>query len=55
MKLLTTLFKIQSGEIFLNDLNYKKDLKEIRKNLGYLPQNFCKRFIDYCNFFCFDF
>lgn len=40
MKLLTTLFKIQSGEIFLNDLNYKKDLKEIRKNLGYLPQNF---------------
>lgn len=40
MKLLTTLFEIQQGEIYLNDLNYKKNLKEIRKNIGYLPQDF---------------
>lgn len=40
MKLLATLFSIQGGDIFLNDFNYKKDLKEIRKRLGYLPQDF---------------
>ncbi|SFB30356.1 ABC transporter ATP-binding protein [Clostridium frigidicarnis] len=40
MKLLTTLFSIQSGEICLNDLNYKKDLNKVRNNIGYLPQNF---------------
>lgn len=40
MKLITTLFSIQKGEIFLNDLNYKKDLKQIRKSIGYLPQDF---------------
>ncbi|MBU3100066.1 MULTISPECIES: ABC transporter ATP-binding protein [Clostridium] len=40
LKLLTTLFAIQGGDIFLNDLNYKKDLKEVRKNIGYLPQDF---------------
>jgi len=40
LKLLTTLFSIQSGEVFLNDLNYKKNLKEVRKNIGYLPQDF---------------
>lgn len=40
MKLLTTLFSIQSGEIYLDDLNYKKDLNKVRKNIGYLPQNF---------------
>lgn len=40
MKLLTTLFSIQSGEICLDDLNYKKDLNKVRKNIGYLPQNF---------------
>lgn len=40
MKLLATLFSIQGGDIFLNDYNYKKDLKEIRKRIGYLPQDF---------------
>lgn len=40
MKLLTTLFKIQSGEIFLNDLDYNKDLGKVRKSIGYLPQDF---------------
>ncbi len=40
MKLLATLFSIQSGEIYLNDLDYKKCLKQVRKKLGYLPQNF---------------
>ncbi|MBU3173526.1 ABC transporter ATP-binding protein [Clostridium estertheticum] len=40
LKLLTTLFVIQGGDIFLNDLNYKKDLKEVRKTIGYLPQDF---------------
>jgi len=40
MKLITTLFSIQGGDIFLNGLDYKKDLKEVRKNIGYLPQDF---------------
>jgi ABC-type multidrug transport system ATPase subunit len=40
MKLLTTLFSVQGGDIFLNNLNYKKDLKEVRKKIGYLPQDF---------------
>lgn len=40
MKIITTLFSIQSGDIYLNDLDYKKDLSAIRKSLGYLPQDF---------------
>ena len=40
MKLITTLFKGEDGEIFLNDLSYKKDIKEVRKSIGYLPQDF---------------
>ncbi|APC39117.1 ABC transporter ATP-binding protein [Clostridium estertheticum] len=40
LKLLTTLFAIQDGEISLNNLNYKKDLKDVRKTIGYLPQEF---------------
>lgn len=40
MKLITTLFAIQKGDIFLNDLNYKKDLSKVREKLGYLPQEF---------------
>ncbi|MBX4264948.1 ABC transporter ATP-binding protein [Clostridium estertheticum] len=40
LKLLTTLFAIQDGDIFLNNLNYKKDLKDVRKTIGYLPQDF---------------
>ena len=40
IKLISTLFSIQSGEIHLNDFDYKGKLKDIRKNIGYLPQNF---------------
>ncbi|MBU3208163.1 ABC transporter ATP-binding protein [Clostridium algidicarnis] len=40
MKLITTLFSIQSGDVYLNDLDYKKDLSAVRRNLGYLPQDF---------------
>lgn len=40
MRLLTTLFSLQNGEIALNNLDYKKNIKEVRKELGYLPQNF---------------
>lgn len=40
MKILTTLFSIQKGQVLLNGLDYNKDLKEIRNNLGYLPQDF---------------
>lgn len=40
MKLITTLYPIQKGEIFLNNLSYKKDLSQIRKMIGYLPQDF---------------
>lgn len=40
MKLLTTLFSIQSGEVCLDNLIYKKDLNKVRNNIGYLPQNF---------------
>lgn len=40
MKVITTLFSIQSGDVYLNDLDYKKDLSAIRKSLGYLPQDF---------------
>lgn len=40
MKLITTLYAIQKGEIFLNNLSYKKDLSQIRKMIGYLPQDF---------------
>ena len=40
MKLLTTLFSIQQGNITLDGLDYRKDIKDIRKKLGYLPQGF---------------
>jgi len=40
MRLITTLFSIQSGDIHLNELNYKKNIKEVRQVLGYLPQDF---------------
>lgn len=40
MKLITTLFKAYDGQIFLNNLSYKKDIKEVRKSIGYLPQDF---------------
>lgn len=40
MRILTTLFSVQDGEITLNGNDYKKQIKNIRKTLGYLPQNF---------------
>ncbi|MFL0267299.1 ATP-binding cassette domain-containing protein [Candidatus Clostridium radicumherbarum] len=40
MKLITTLFSLQEGEIYLNDMEYTKNLKEVRRSLGYLPQDF---------------
>lgn len=40
MKLITTLFAVQKGSILLNNLDYKKDIGEIRKHMGYLPQDF---------------
>lgn len=40
MKLITTLFSLQKGDIVLDEFNYKKDVKKIRKKLGYLPQGF---------------
>lgn len=40
MKLITTLFSIQQGDIYLNNTDYKKDLSSIRQQIGYLPQDF---------------
>lgn len=40
MKLLTTLFKVQGGDILLNEVDYKKSLGKARKSIGYLPQDF---------------
>lgn len=40
MKLITTLFPIQQGDIYLNNIDYKKDLSSIRQQIGYLPQDF---------------
>lgn len=40
MKLITTLFALQKGDITLDEFDYKKDIKEIRQKLGYLPQGF---------------
>lgn len=40
MKLITTLFPVHEGDIFLNNLDYKKDISSVRKEIGYLPQDF---------------
>ena len=40
MKLITTLYSLQEGDMFLNDLNYRKDLKSIRKNVNVLSINY---------------
>lgn len=40
IKIITTLFQIQNGDIYLNNLNYRNDLEDIRKEIGYLPQEF---------------
>jgi ABC-2 type transport system ATP-binding protein len=40
MRILVTLMKPSSGEVFVNDMDIQKHRKEIRKMLGYLPQDF---------------
>ncbi|MFX0550124.1 ATP-binding cassette domain-containing protein [Hathewaya histolytica] len=40
IKLLNTLFNVQKGKITLDDLDYKTNISNIRKGIGYLPQNF---------------
>lgn len=44
MKILTLLHEHTSGDIMFDGLNIKKDRREIRSLLGYLPQDF--RFFD---------
>lgn len=39
MRSLATLLKVKSGEINFNDLNYKDNSKDIRKKLGYIPED----------------
>lgn len=38
LHLLATLQKPTAGSIYLNDLSYKKNMQEIRKNIGFVPQ-----------------
>ena len=40
MRILVTLMKPTSGIVFINNLDLLKERKEIRKMLGYLPQEF---------------
>lgn len=40
LKILVTLNKLKDGNIILNDYSYNRDIKQIRENLGYMPQNF---------------
>lgn len=40
MKLLGTFYGFNNGEIYLDDLNYRKDIEKIRSKIAYLPQNF---------------
>ena len=40
MRILVTLAKPTSGEILVNGLDLQKNRKEIRRMLGYLPQDF---------------
>lgn len=40
IKLISTLFTIQSGEITLNNMNYNKEWNKVRGSIGYLPQDF---------------
>ena len=40
MKMLATIEKPSSGKIFVNDFDITKSPKQIRKQLGYLPQDF---------------
>ena len=40
MRILVTLAKPSSGQVLVNGLDLQKNRKEIRKMLGYLPQDF---------------
>ena len=40
MRILVTLMKPSSGQVIVNGLDLMKDRKEIRRILGYLPQDF---------------
>jgi ABC-type multidrug transport system ATPase subunit len=40
MRILVTLMKPSSGSVMINNLDLQKERKEIRKLLGYLPQEF---------------
>ncbi|MGI6680687.1 MAG: ABC transporter ATP-binding protein [Bdellovibrionota bacterium] len=46
MKMLTTILEPSSGNITINDINIKKDPKEIKKYIGYLPEN-CPTYQDF--------
>lgn len=39
MKIITGSLKQDAGEIFVNGLNTKKDIENIRKQIGYLPEH----------------
>lgn len=38
MKIITGFIKQNEGEVFVNDLNTKNDIKEIKQQIGYLPE-----------------
>ena len=40
MRILVTLLKPSSGHVKVNDLDIRKNRKEIRRQIGYLPQDF---------------
>jgi len=40
MRILVTLLKPSSGQVKIDDLDIRKNRKEIRKQIGYLPQDF---------------
>ncbi|UCE40117.1 MAG: ABC transporter ATP-binding protein [Candidatus Aminicenantes bacterium] len=40
MRILVTLLKPTSGQVRVNDLDIRKNRKEIRRQIGYLPQDF---------------
>ena len=40
MRILVTLLKPTSGQVTVNDLDIRKNRKEIRRQIGYLPQDF---------------
>lgn len=40
MKILGTFYGYKKGKVFLNELDYKKNVTEIRDKIGYLPQHF---------------